>query len=79
MYMTPTLAEQDDSVVSGKVYVFEQLGERGVLTVELDGQLHRIVTSPDFAGRIGDPVWMSFDTSRMHVFDPQTELNLLAE
>jgi multiple sugar transport system ATP-binding protein len=78
MYMIPTLTEQEDSLVHGQVYVFEQLGEKGVLTVELDGQLHRIVTTPDFAGTIGDAVWLSFDTSRVHVFDPETELNLLA-
>jgi len=77
MYITPTLTGQAGSHIQATVYVFEDLGERGVLTADLNGDLLRIVTTPDFPGHVGDPVWLTLETSRMQVFDPHTGMNLV--
>jgi multiple sugar transport system ATP-binding protein len=76
MYVFPHLNKPDGGSLAGSVYVFEGLGEEGVLTVDVDGELVRITTTPDFPGKIGDPVWLSLDTKRVHVFDPVTTRNL---
>jgi ABC-type sugar transport system ATPase subunit len=62
----------------GTVYVFEGLGEEGVLTVDVDGSLIRILTEPDFEGKPGDRVWLNVDSSRIQVFDPKTTNNVLS-
>jgi ABC-type sugar transport system ATPase subunit len=77
MYIRPSLVEEPGSHIRGAVYVFENLGERGILTAEVDGTLLRIVTVPDFGGDPGDPVWLDLDTSRIRVFDPDTERNVM--
>jgi ABC-type sugar transport system ATPase subunit len=78
MYITPSLVEQEDSQIHGTVYVFEGLGEEGVLTVDVDGSLIRILTEPDFEGKPGDRVWLNVDSSRIQVFDPKTTNNVLS-
>lgn len=77
MYLTPKLSDRDDCHIQGSVYVFEYLGETGVLTVQAKDDLIRVVTSADFPGKPGDPVGLSIDVARMHAFDPQSEKNLL--
>ena len=77
MFITPSLAETPDSQVHGTVYVFEDLGENGALTVEVDGNLVRVITDPYFGGKTGDPVWLTLNTDMVHVFDPESGLNLL--
>ena len=75
-YISPSLVETAECNAKGSVYVFENLGERGILTVDVAGNVLRIVTAPDFGGRIGDPVWLALDMEHTHVFDPATTLNL---
>ncbi len=76
MYIVPRLTQPEERTVAGKVYVFENLGEEGVLTVDVAGDLVRVTTTPDFRGKSGDPVWLDMDTSRVHVFDPVTTRNI---
>jgi multiple sugar transport system ATP-binding protein len=79
MYVTPSLVDQEDAHMRGQVWVFEFLGERGVLTVDVGGNLLRVVTTPDFEGKTGDPVWLTLDAARLQAFDPQTTMNLMVD
>lgn len=77
MFISPSLTETPDSHIRGSVYVFEDLGENGVLTVEVDGNLVRVMADPYFAGKLNDPVWLTLNTDMVHIFDPESGLNLL--
>jgi ABC-type sugar transport system ATPase subunit len=76
MFATPSLEPKPTCNLKGKVWVFENLGEKGMLTMEIAGSLVRIVTAPGFGGEIGDPAWLELDVNNMHAFDPTTQLNL---
>ena len=76
MYATPSLVETAACNLKGTVWVFENLGEKGMLTMDIAGSLVRIVTAPDFGGDLGAPVWLELDVNNMHAFDPTTQLNL---
>jgi len=58
--------------VQASVYVFEPLGEEGILTVELGKDLAQIVTAPRLNATSGQPVWLDFELERLHIFDPQS-------
>jgi multiple sugar transport system ATP-binding protein len=77
MFISPSLSETAESQIRGTVYVFEDLGEHGVLAVEVNGDLVRITTDPAFGAKSGDTVWLTLDTNQVHVFDPESGLNLL--
>lgn len=77
MFITPSLIEEEHSHIRGTVYVFEDLGEHAVLTVQVDSNLLRIVTDPHFEGKSGDRVWLTLDMAMVHIFDPESGLNLL--
>jgi multiple sugar transport system ATP-binding protein len=76
-FITPSLVEGEGSHIRGTIYVFEDLGEHGVLAVEVDDNLVRLMTDPYFEGKSGDTVWLTFDTAMVHIFDPESGLNLL--
>jgi multiple sugar transport system ATP-binding protein len=76
-FITPTLAKEPDVHMEGKVYVYEDLGEYGVLTAQVGDNLVRVMTDPYFRARSGDAVWLRLDTSMVQVFDPDSGLNLL--
>ena len=57
--------------IEASVYVFESLGEEGILTVELGKDLAQIVTAPRLNSTPGQPVWLYFELERLHIFDPQ--------
>ena len=58
--------------VKALVYVFESLGEQGILTVELGKHLLQVVTAPHLDVTTGQTVWLDFNQERMHIFDPDS-------
>ena len=58
--------------IQATVYIFEPLGEEGVLTVQLGKHMAQIVTAPHLGVKPGQPVWLDFDLERVHIFDPDT-------
>lgn len=73
---TVSLAPQDGAF-QGEVYVLEPLGDRTYVDVNLGGGVVRVRADADFEASGGDTAYVSFDTSRCHVFDATTELTLL--
>jgi multiple sugar transport system ATP-binding protein len=76
LYETRPTPAQSPHPIEGKVYVFEPLGEEGILTVELGKSLVQAVTVPHLAVKAGQPVWLDFDQERIHIFDPETGIAL---
>jgi len=77
MYITTSLVADENSHIKGTIYVFEDLGEYGVLTVAVGNELVRVLIDPYFKGRTSDAVWLTLDTSMVQVFDAKSSLNLL--
>jgi multiple sugar transport system ATP-binding protein len=57
--------------LSGRTYVFEAQGTRGVLSVMTDRRLVPLLVRPDLKVAMDQIVWLTFDPSR-HLFDPET-------
>ncbi len=69
--------DQKPYSIPAEVYVVEDLGNERLVDLRVDGQ--RAVARIDgrFEPAIGDRVWISFSPEDSHVFDPNTELQLL--
>ncbi len=76
-FIAPSLVEAKGAQMRGKIYVYEDLGEYGVLTADVAGDLVRVLTDPHFHGKSGDAVWLTLDTSMVQVFEPKSGLNLV--
>ncbi len=66
------------SDVRGKVVVREPLGDEIIYTVEVGEHLLKAKTEPTFLLEAGDRVGLNFEPQRIHLFDAQTELALVA-
>jgi len=62
--------------VGAQTFVYEPQGETCQVTVQLGNQMLGIEASGDFFTQMGEPVWIGFDTSKLHLFDPKTGDNL---
>jgi multiple sugar transport system ATP-binding protein len=74
VYLSKPPADKVPHRLEAKVYVFEPLGEQGILTVELGKDLVQVVTLPKVGAKAGEPVWLDFDLERIHIFDPETSM-----
>ncbi len=72
MYLT--VAEDGD--LAGEVYVFENLGDIGSLTVKIGESLIRIELPPGIRFEIGENVRFKFDPDKMLIFDKETGLRI---
>jgi multiple sugar transport system ATP-binding protein len=62
--------------IEGQVYIVEPLGDKTFVDVALGNQTIKVRASPDFVAQSGDPIWLTFDTDRMHIFDAVTEMTI---
>jgi multiple sugar transport system ATP-binding protein len=64
---------QPDSL-AGTVFVLEPLGDRTIVDVRLGEDTVKVKAPPDLElGGPGQPVWLTPDLDRLHVFDRETE------
>ena len=61
-----------DQFISGEVYVFEDIGESGILTVQIGNALVKIELSPGYSFQLGEKVNIVFDLGKILIFDPTT-------
>jgi multiple sugar transport system ATP-binding protein len=66
----------DSTPVGTQTFVYEPQGVICQVTVQIDGQLLSIEAPGDFFTMAGEPVWIGFDTGKLHLFDPKTGANL---
>ncbi len=67
-----------NNIIAGKVYVYERLGTKGVLTVSTGAQMVDVITPIEMNFDFDQPVKLAVQTENMILFDPATEKNLLA-
>ena len=60
--------------LEGRVFVSELLGDRTIVDVDLDGARVKVKASPTIHIGPGQPVWLTPDLNRVHVFDQSTGL-----
>jgi multiple sugar transport system ATP-binding protein len=65
--------------IQGKVYVYERLGTRGILTMNVGGGQMEVITPIDMDFEIDAPVQVKVDVTHLMVFDPKTEKNILLD
>jgi len=62
----------EGQTVSAEVYVFEDIGESGILTVQIGDALIRVELSPGYSFKLGEKVDISFDLEKILIFNPAT-------
>jgi multiple sugar transport system ATP-binding protein len=63
--------------VAARTFVYEPQGETCQVTVQIDGQMLSAEADGEFVTATGDPVWIGFDTDKLHLFDATTGVNLV--
>ena len=71
------IAGDGDGDMRAEIATCEPLGDQMLYSAALDGQYIQIVTAPTVRFAVGETVSLSFDRSRMRVFDAVTEQALL--
>jgi len=60
-----------------KIEVIEPIGEELVVHLTVEGKLLTVITSPTQDLRMGEKVWLTPDSRKIHIFDKKTGKNLL--
>jgi len=60
----------ENQIISGKVYVFEDIGESGILTVQIGDALIRVELNPGYSFKLGEKVNITFDLEKILIFNP---------
>jgi multiple sugar transport system ATP-binding protein len=66
----------DDGGIPARVNIIEPMGSLNVIYVSTGSARLAATTSPDFFRKTGDPVWLTFDQDKAHLFDAATEQRL---
>ena len=62
----------DTHVIPARISVIENLGMEAVVDLHLGTDLIKAVVPPNQRLGEGEPVWLKFDLTRIHVFDPDS-------
>ena len=73
------LAKFADSTVEGHVDVYEMLGSTSNLYVNVNGQQITATVEPDTPVRVGDTIKLAFDNNKIHIFDKDSQQNVLVD
>jgi multiple sugar transport system ATP-binding protein len=63
--------------IQAEVYATEPLGSETILDLKVGEDIVKAIVPPTFPAATGDAVWLGMDTSRVHIFDKQTEVALI--
>ncbi len=67
-----------DQAYKIEVTVIEFLGAETIVTIEFPDGINGMVTAPGFYGaKMGDKAYISFPSDKIHIFDKETEINLI--
>ncbi len=65
--------KQDDDFMKGSVYVLEPIGNRSILTVDVDGQKIRIIVPNDYSCEMDSEMYVKLDLRDTMFFNRATE------
>ena len=60
----------ENQIINGEVYVFEDIGESGILTVQIGDALIRVELNPGYSFKLGEKVNITFDLEKILIFNP---------
>ncbi len=63
----------------GMIYAIENMGMEKIVTVKLEDYIFKVICKPDFKGDINNDIYVSFNSGKIHFFDPETKENLEKE
>ncbi|OJT95990.1 ABC transporter ATP-binding protein [Metarhizobium album] len=66
-----SMERPDDAAIQGEIFVNELLGGDMLVDVSLEDCRVRVKTSPEFAGKPGEPCYLTVNRQKWHVFDSQ--------
>lgn len=67
-----------EGAIRAEIFVIEDLGNELLLDMRVDRQPMVARVGGGLEPKIGDSVWLTFDPADVHIFDPATELHLVA-
>jgi ABC-type sugar transport system ATPase subunit len=65
-----TIGPPDQANARGEVYVVEPMGREQVVDVHLGERSFQVIAPASLTVRVGEPVGLAFDASKLHLFDP---------
>ena len=66
-----------DGAIEAEVYVVEPLGDRTIYDLRVGDDIVKVRTPPTFDAASGSRLWFNPDRSRIHLFDPRTDLAII--
>ncbi len=61
-------AKPKEDAVQAEVYVTEPLGNETIVDVKIGDDVIKVLTSSDFSGNPGDPIWITINVHKLHLF-----------
>ena len=66
-----------EGAIEAEVYVVEPLGDRTIYDLRVGDDILKVRTPPTFDAAPGSRLWFNPDRSRIHLFDPRTDLAII--
>jgi ABC-type sugar transport system ATPase subunit len=66
-----------EGAIEAEVYVVEPLGDRTIYDLRVGDDIVKVRTPPTFDAAPGSRLWFNADRSRIHLFDPRTDLAIM--
>lgn len=76
LHMSATNGKTGGDAIQGKVYVYERLGTKGVLTFDVGKQRMHVITPIETDFTINDNVTVQVENEHILLFDPKTQRNI---
>lgn len=70
-------AKGKKDLIKAVLDVIEPLGDVTILDLKVGDYLVKAVVSPDFEAELGDELWISFPSDKIHIFDKKTGATLV--
>jgi ABC-type sugar transport system ATPase subunit len=67
------LEQPDTPSISAQVYITEPLGNETIVDAQIEEDIIKVLVEPDFSAELNQNIWLTFNSSKIHLFDPITE------
>ena len=61
-----------ESSIQTEIYVTEPLGSETIVDIKLGDNIIKVLTEADVPGKSGQPIWITFNYSKLHMFHDET-------
>jgi ABC-type sugar transport system ATPase subunit len=78
-YVDLSFTKDETFTIPGQVFVVEPLGEAVVVTVDVADTRMQVVAQPGFKAAPKQPIWLSFESEHIRLFDDATGRTMVSE